>query len=367
MIYMKKVAIVLAKRTAIGAFNKSFKDKNIVDVAVLAIKKSIDKKILNEISSVIFGMVLQAGKGQNVARQISVKTGIKESASSYTVNMVCGSGMKAVTLGAQEIILGESEAVLVGGLESMSTAMADTMITDGLTDAFYNIPMGITAENIVEKYGLNRQEIDEFAFNSTQKAISAISNKKFEEEIVEVFGIKEDEFVRKNQSMEKLASLNPIFKNEGIITAGNSTGLNDGVAFLVLMSPEKAKELNLEILGYIESYATCGLDPRYMGLGPVYAIQKMLKKENLKIDDIDLFEINEAFSAQSLAVQKELNIPDNKLNVNGGSIALGHPIGASGARIIVTLINEMKKRNLKKGIASLCIGGGQGISVLVER
>lgn len=366
-IQKNKVAIVLAKRTAIGVFNRTFKEQNIVDLTVEAIKKTIDNKIIREINSVIFGMVLQAGNGQNVARQISIKSGVDESASSYTVNMVCGSGMKAITLGSQEILLNESDAVLVGGLESMSNALAGTMLKDGLTDAFYNIHMGITAENVAEKYGLSREELDEFSLKSTQKAIKAINEGKFKEEIVEVAGVDEDKFVKKDQSIEKLKSLKSIFKENGVVTAGNATGINDGSAFLVLMDIKKANELDLEILAYVNAYASCGLDPKYMGLGPVYAIRKLLEKENLKIEDIDLFEINEAFATQSIAVARELNIDENKLNINGGSIALGHPIGASGARIVVTLLNEMKRQNLKRGVASLCIGGGQGIAILVER
>lgn len=361
----KKVAIVLAKRSAIGAYRKSFLDKNIVNVATDIVKKTIDKNILNKIDTVIMGQVMQYGYGQNVARQISVKSGIPITASSYTINMVCGSGMQAVILGAKDILLGESKATLVGGLENMSSCKYEDLLRDGLTDVFNNYHMGITAENVAKKYGITREMCDNYALNSTQKAINNMH--KLKDEIIDLDFLNNDEYIRLEQSIEKLSKLKSAFKEDGVITAGNATGLNDGVAILLLLEESLAKKMNLEILGYIKSFASIGLEPEYMGLGPIYAIRKLLKKENLNVSDIDLFEINEAFATQCIACIKELNLDINKVNVNGGALALGHPIGASGARILVTLINEMKRQNLKKGIASLCIGGGQGLSVLVER
>ncbi len=361
----KKVAIVLAKRSAIGAYKKSFLDKNIVEVATEILKKSIDKNILNKIDEVIMGMVMQTNYGQNVARQISVNSGIPLNASSYTVNMVCGSGMKAIELAVNSILLGKSEVILVGGLENMSSVEYKSLLCDGLTDVFNNYHMGITAENIAKKYNITRRECDEFALNSTKKAIE--NTFKLSEEIVDLDYIFSDEHIRQDQSMEKLSKLKPAFMENGVVTAGNSTGLNDGVAILLLMEENVAKKLNLEILGYIKNVENIGLDPAYMGLGPVYAIRKLIDRENLNISDVDLFEINEAFASQVIACIKELSIDEKKVNVNGGALALGHPIGASGARIVVTLINEMKRRKAKKGIASLCVGGGQGLALLIER
>lgn len=362
---MKRVAIVLAKRTAIGGYKKSFLDKNIVDVATKLVTKSIDKKILNKVDEVIMGMVMQSGYGQNVARQISINSGIPIQASSYTVNMVCGSGMKAVELGANSILLGKSKIVLVGGLENMSNVDYSLLLRDGLTDVFNDYHMGKTAENVAKKYNITRKECDEFSLNSTKKAIENID--KLKEEIVEIEYINSDEHIRPDQNIEKLSKLKPAFLENGVVTAGNATGLNDGVAILLLMDEKIAKELNLEILGYIKNIKSVGLDPAYMGLGPVEAIKKTLEEENLSSSSIDLFEINEAFASQVIACIRELKIDEKKVNVNGGALALGHPIGASGARIIVTLINEMKRRNSKRGIASLCVGGGQGLCTLIER
>ncbi|MDK9580184.1 thiolase family protein [Sneathia sanguinegens] len=361
----KKVAIVLAKRTAIGGYKKSLLDKNIVDIATKLIKKSIDKKNINKVDEVIMGMVMQSGYGQNVARQISIKSGVPIKASSYTVNMVCGSGMKAVELGANSILLGKSKIVLVGGLENMSNVDYSLLLSDGLTDVFNNYHMGMTAENVAKKYGITREDCDKFSLNSTKKAIENLD--KLKEEIVELDDISNDEHIRLGQNIEKLSKLKPAFLKDGVVTAGNATGLNDGVAILLLMEDKVAKELNLEILGYIKNISCVGLDPKYMGLGPVEAIKKTVAIEKIDISDIDLFEINEAFASQVIACIRELKIDEKKVNVNGGALALGHPIGASGARIIVTLINEMKRRNSKRGIASLCVGGGQGLAVLIER
>lgn len=361
----KKVAIVVAKRTAIGAYKKSFFGKNIVDITTKLVKKSINKDILNKINKVIMGQVMQFGYGQNVARQISINSGIPIESSSYTVNMVCGSGMQAIINGVKDILLGESEIVLVGGLENMSNCKYEDLVKDGLTDVFNNYHMGITAENIAKKYNIARKDCDIYSLNSTKKAITNLD--KLKEEIVGIDGIKVDEHIRLDQNLEKLSKLKSAFIENGVVTAGNATGLNDGAAILLLMEENKARELNLEILGYIKAYSSVGIDPAFMGLGPVYAIKELLRKENLDISNIDIFEINEAFASQSIACIKELDIDKDKVNVNGGALALGHPIGASGARIVVTLINEMKRRNAKNGIASLCVGGGQGLSILIER
>ncbi len=363
----RKVAIVSAYRSPIGVYKKTFLDTDIIDMASVVVKKAMESVNLknNEIDSIILGSVLQGGRGQNVARQVGLKSGIDIKTPAYTVNMVCGSGLKAVMLGASEILTEENDIVIVGGLESMSTS--DLILKDGLTDAMGNYHMGITAENVAKKYNLSRKELDEFSLSSQKKAAKAIEQGKFKDEIVEINGINTDNFVRANQTMEKLSKLNPAFLENGVVTAGNTTGINDGVAILILMSDEKAKELGLEVLGYIESYASSGLEPEYMGLGPIYSTRKLLKKENLKIEDIDIFEINEAFASQSIAVIRELGLDIEKVNVNGGAIALGHPIGATGARLIVTLVHEMKKQKLNKGLASLCVGGGQGLSMIIGR
>lgn len=362
-----KIAIVAANRTAIAGFNKSFKNYEITDISSKLIDETLKKINLdkNLIDSIIFGSVLQAKRGQNIARQILLKSNIPESSTAYTVNMVCGSGMKAVSLAALEIMTNQADIVIAGGCENMSNA--NFMLEDGLYDNIINCHMGMTAENIALKYGFTREQLDDFAYNSQMKAKKAIENLRFSDEIIEVFGLKVDEHPRLNLERAKLDTLKPAFKEDGIVTAANSSGINDGAAILVLMTEKKAKELNLEILAYIEAFSDCGLDPKYMGLGPVYAIEKLCKKNDINLNDIEIFELNEAFAAQSLAVISKLNISKEKVNVNGGAIALGHPIGASGARILVTLIHEMKKSNLKKGIASLCIGGGQGIAMYITR
>lgn len=391
---MKEVVIVSAKRSPIGSFGGSLKNISAVELGTQVVTSALEEieLDLSSVDEVIMGNVLSAGLGQNVSRQIAIKAGIPKEASAFTINKVCGSGLKAVILGAQSISLGDNEVVAVGGVESMSQSpyiipnyrfgnkmgnatMVDTMMMDGLTDAFDELPMGMTAENIVEKYQLTRKEQDTFALSSQQKAEKAIKEEKFKEEIVPIVisnrkgktTITEDEYPRFGMTLESLSQLRPAFKKEGSVTAGNSSGINDGAACLILMSKEKAEELNLEILGRILSYATAGVDPRVMGLGPVAATKKALLKANLTVDELDLVEANEAFAAQSVSVMKELGLKPERVNVNGGAIALGHPIGASGARILVTLVHEMKKRKAKKGLATLCIGGGQGISLIIER
>lgn len=389
---MKKVAIVSAYRSAIGSFGGSLKD---MDVAVLgahitaaALKqKHIPKESVQE---VIFGNVLSSGLGQNIARQIAIKAGIPETVPAYAVNKVCGSGLQSVLLGTQAILLGDRDVVVAGGIEIMSQApylskasrfggklgnqeLEDSILRDGLTDAFSGIHMGITAENIAERYQLSREEQDQFALESQEKAARALASNRFADEIIPLTvqqGRKEmlfdtDEYPRET-SLEKLSQLRPAFKKGGTVTAGNASGINDGCAVVVLMSEEKAKELGIAPLAYIESYGTSGIDPAYMGLGPITASQEALAKIGKTVADIDLFELNEAFAAQALPVLAELGMDKEKVNVNGGAIALGHPIGASGTRILVSLVHELNKQNGKLGLCSLCIGGGQGISMIIS-
>lgn len=390
---MNKVAIVSAYRSAIGSFGGSLKDIEIADLGAQVLKQALEKKNIpaESIDEVIFGNVLSAGQGQNIARQIAVKTGLPQETSAYSVNKVCGSGLKSVLLAAQSIMLGDNDVVIAGGIEIMSQApylskhsrfgakfghleLEDSMLTDGLTDAFEGYHMGITAENVAERYQVTREEQDAFAFASQEKAAQAIAQGTFVDEIVPIslqtrkgeVIFDTDEYPRLTP-LDKLATLRPSFKKDGTVTAANASGINDGCAVLVLMSEEKAKELNVQPLAFIEAYATSGLDPAYMGFGPIPASQKALQKLGKTVDDIDLFEINEAFAAQSIPVVKELGIPADKVNVNGGAIALGHPIGASGSRILVTLIHELEKRNGKLGLCSLCIGGGQGISLIISK
>lgn len=390
---MNKVAIVSAYRSAIGSFGGSLKDIEIADLGAQVLKQALEKKNIpaESIDEVIFGNVLSAGQGQNIARQIAVKAGLPQETSAYSVNKVCGSGLKSVLLAAQSIMLGDNDVVVAGGIEIMSQApylskhsrfgakfghleLEDSMLTDGLTDAFESYHMGITAENVAERYQVTREEQDAFAFASQEKAAQAIAQGTFVNEIVPIslqtrkgeVIFDTDEYPRLTP-LDKLATLRPSFKKDGTVTAANASGINDGCAVLVLMSEEKAKELNSQPLAFIEAYATSGLDPAYMGLGPIPASQKALQKLRKTVDDIDLFEINEAFAAQSIPVVKELGIPADKVNVNGGAIALGHPIGASGSRILVTLIHELEKRNGKLGLCSLCIGGGQGISLIISK
>ncbi|MGV3022196.1 acetyl-CoA C-acetyltransferase [Streptococcus suis] len=390
---MSKVAIVSAYRSAIGSFGGSLKDIEIADLGAQVLKQALEKKNIpaESIDEVIFGNVLSASQGQNIARQIAVKAGLPQETSAYSVNKVCGSGLKSVLLAAQSIMLGDNDVVVAGGIEIMSQApylskhsrfgakfghleLEDSMLTDGLTDAFEGYHMGITAENVAERYQVTREEQDAFAFASQEKAAQAIAQGTFVDEIVPIslqtrkgeVIFDTDEYPRLTP-LDKLATLRPSFKKDGTVTAANASGINDGCAVLVLMSEEKAKELNVQPLAFIEAYATSGLDPAYMGLGPIPASQKALQKLGKTVDDIDLFEINEAFAAQSIPVVKELGIPADKVNVNGGAIALGHPIGASGSRILVTLIHELEKRNGKLGLCSLCIGGGQGISLIISK
>ena len=391
---MSRVAIVSAKRTAIGSFGGSLKDIPAATLGAEVVKKSLEEINLSPtlVDEVIFGNVLGAGLGQNIARQIAIFAGIPQEKSAFVVNKVCGSGLKSVVLGAQSILLGDNDIVVCGGVENMSAApyytkdvrfgaklgnfeLEDSIIHDGLTDAFENYHMGITAENIAEQFAISREQQDEFAVLSQQKASTAIEKGKFSNEIVpitiktrkeeKVFDT--DEFVRPSTNLESLAKLCPAFKKDGTVTAGNASGINDGAACVILMSEKRANELGINILGFIDGYATAGLDNKVMGLGPIPATRKVLDKLNLTTDDIDLFELNEAFAAQSIAVLNKLNLDTSKVNINGGAIALGHPIGASGCRILVSLVHELINENKNRGLCSLCIGGGQGISMVISR
>ena len=391
---MNRVAIVSAKRTAIGSFGGSLKDISAAKIGGELVKKALEDINLNPnlVDEIIFGNVLQTGLGQNVARQIAVNAGIPKEKSAFVVNKVCGSGLKSVVLGVQSILLGDNDVVVCGGVENMSAAphytknarfgqklgsfeLEDTIINDGLTDAFENYHMGITAENIAEQYNITREEQDEFALLSQKKATAAIENNQFANEIVpiviktrrEEIIFDTDEYVRPNATLESLAKLRPAFKKDGTVTAGNASGINDGAACVILMSEARAKELELEILAYIDGYASAGLDNKVMGLGPVPATQKVLEKLSLNIEDIDLFEMNEAFAAQSIAVTRLLSLDSNKVNTRGGAISLGHPIGASGCRVLVTLVHALINDNKEKGVCSLCIGGGQGIAMVISR
>ena len=391
---MNRVAIVSAKRTAIGSFGGSLKDISAAKIGGELVKQSLESINLNPnlVDEIIFGNVLQTGLGQNVARQVAVNAGIPKEKSAFVVNKVCGSGLKSVVLGVQSILLGDNDVVVCGGIENMSAAphytknarfgqklgsfeLEDTIINDGLTDAFENYHMGITAENIAEQYNITREEQDEFALSSQKKATAAIENNQFANEIApiviktrrEEIIFDTDEYVRPNTTLESLAKLRPAFKKDGTVTAGNASGINDGAACIILMSETRAKELGLEVLAYIDGYASAGLDNKVMGLGPVPATQKVLEKLSLNIEDIDLFEMNEAFAAQSIAVTRLLSLDSNKVNTRGGAISLGHPIGASGCRVLVTLVHALINDNKEKGVCSLCIGGGQGIAMVVSR
>lgn len=389
---MKKVAIVSAYRSAIGNFGGSLKDIELAELGSQVLTAALSNKQIpaDSIDEVIFGHVLSAGQGQNIARQIAICSGIPEETSAYTVNKVCGSGLKSVLLATQSILLGDNDVVVAGGIELMSQApylshasrfggklghltLEDSILKDGLTDAFNDYHMGITAENIAERYQISRKDQDSFAYNSQEKAANAIANGRFKDEIVPIklssrkgeTIFETDEYPRLTP-LDALAHLRPTFKKDGTITAANASGINDGCAVLILMSEEKARALGIQPLAYIEAYATSGLDPAYMGLGPIPASQKALNKMNKSISDIDLFELNEAFAAQAIPVIDQLGIDPNKVNVNGGAIALGHPIGASGSRVLVTLIHELLKQEKKLGLCSLCIGGGQGISLIIS-
>ncbi|HML36477.1 MAG TPA: acetyl-CoA C-acetyltransferase [Bacillota bacterium] len=392
---MREVVIVSAARTPIGSFGGALKDVPAVTLGAIAAKEAIKRAGIDPaiIDEVILGNVLQGGLGQNVARQIAMAAGVPKEVPAMTLNKVCGSGLRTVSLAAQIIKAGDADCILAGGAESMSQSgyvmptarwgarmgdakMVDMMINDGLTDAFHHYHMGITAENIVEQWGLTREELDQFATASQNKAEAAIKAGKFKDEIVPVeipqrkgdpVIFDTDEFPRFGATMETAAKLKPSFKKDGIVTAANASGINDSGAALIVMSKEKADSLGLKYLCKVKSYASAGVDPQIMGIGPVPASKNALEKAGLTVGDMDLIEANEAFAAQSVAVGKDLGFDSSKLNVNGGAIALGHPIGASGARILITLIYEMTKRDSKYGLATLCIGGGQGTSMVVER
>ena len=387
------VVITSALRTPIGRYKGSLKNLSASKLGSIAIKEVIYKSKLDleEIDEVIMGHVLTSGLGQNPARQASIGAGVPVSKPAHIVNQVCGSGLRSVVSGYQSISLGENKIVIAGGQESMSRAthaifyredkkfsekkLVDTMINDGLLDSFNDYHMGVTAENVAEKYKISRDEQDNFSLNSQKKTEKAYSQNRFKDELIKLqiedgdkkFIFEKDEHPRENLSIDDLRKLKTVFKENGTVTPGNSSGINDGAAALVLMSREQAEKKSLEPLVKIVSWATCGVEPSLMGLGPIPSIQEALSKANWKIDEVDLFEINEAFAAQSIAVIKELKIPEQKVNVNGGAIALGHPIGASGSRILVTLIHEMIKQDKRKGCAALCIGGGMGIAMCIER
>jgi acetyl-CoA C-acetyltransferase len=391
---MREVVIVSAVRTAIGTFGGCFKNVSAVELGTAVVKEAISRANIQPdmVDEVIFGNVLQAGLGQNVARQISIHAGIPIEKSSFVVNKVCGSGLKTVALAAQAIQNGDADIIVAGGTENMSLSpyimpsarwgarmgnveVVDTMVYDGLTDVYSKVHMGITAENIVTEYGFTREQLDAFAVESQARTLKAIADGRFKDEIVPFIIpskkgdtiVDTDEYPKAGQTMESLAKLRPAFKKDGFVTAATSSGINDGAACVVVMSKEKADELGLKALVTITSYASAGVDPQIMGTGPIPATRKALAKANLTIEDLDLVEANEAFAAQALSVVTSLNLNTDIVNVNGGAIALGHPIGASGTRILVTLIHEMVKRDSKHGLATLCIGGGQGISMIVSR
>ena len=389
----KSVVITSAVRTAVGSLGKSLKNVPADELGSSVINYSIkNSKVKNdEIDEVILGQVLTGGAGQNPARQAAMRSGIKKETPAYIVNQVCGSGLRSIASGFQSIKSGDSKIIFAGGQESMSlsphaihlrdgkklgdTEMTDTMIKDGLWDAFHGYHMGVTAENVANKYQVTRKDQDNFALKSQEKALKAQKENKFEDEIIN-FKIKskknevnfiKDEHPREGINLDALTRLKPVFKKDGTVTAGNSSGINDGAAAVTLMSLEEAEKRSLQKLVSIKSWASCGVDPALMGTGPIPASKKALEIAGWSIKDVDLFEVNEAFAAQSIAVLRTLSIPEEKVNVNGGAIALGHPIGASGSRILVTLIHEMIKRNVKKGLATLCIGGGMGIAMCIER
>ena len=389
----KSVVITSATRTAIGSLGKSLKNISGDELGSTVIKETIQRSKItpSDVDEVIMGQVLTGGTGQNPARQAAMKSGIPKEKPAYVVNQVCGSGIRSVASGFQSINSGDSKIVVAGGQESMSLAphaihlrdgkklgdaeLIDTMVKDGLWDAFHGYHMGVTAENVATKFQVTRQEQDKFALNSQEKALNAIKENKFKEEITKVkikskkaeIDFSKDEHPREGISLDGLTRLKPFFQKEGTVTAGNASGINDGAAAVTLMSDEEAKKRGLDKLVTIKSWASCGVDPSLMGTGPIPASKKALELAGWKIDDLDLLEVNEAFAAQSIAVLKTLGIQEEKVNVNGGAIALGHPIGASGTRILVTLIHEMIKRDSKRGLATLCIGGGMGIAMCIER
>lgn len=391
---MTRVVLAAAYRTPIGVFGGAFKDVPAYDLGATLIEHIIKETGLNpsEIDEVIIGNVLQAGQGQNPARIAAMKGGLPETVPAFTVNKVCGSGLKSIQLAYQSIVTGENDIVLAGGMENMSQSpmlvnnsrfgfkmghqsMVDSMVYDGLTDVFNQYHMGITAENLVEQYGISREEQDTFAVNSQHKAVRAQQNGEFDSEIVPVsipqrkgepILVTKDEGVRENVSVEKLSRLRPAFKKDGTVTAGNASGINDGAAMMLVMSEDKAKELNIEPLAVLDGFGSHGVDPSIMGIAPVGAVEKALKRSKKELSDIDVFELNEAFAAQLLAVDRELKLPPEKVNVKGGAIALGHPIGASGARVLVTLLHQLNDE-VETGLTSLCIGGGQASAAVVSK
>ena len=390
---MNDVVITGAKRTAVGSLGKSLRNIQSFELGAAVIKDFFNKSSLkkDDIDEVILGQVLTAGLWQNPARQAAIKSGIPKEKPAYIVNQVCGSGIRSVVSGFQSIKSDDSKIIIAGGQENMSltphaihlrngkklgdTELVDTMIKDGLWDAFHGYHMGVTAENVAEKFQITRDEQDKFALKSQKKALTAQKENKFKEEIVNLkikstkseIDFNKDEHPREGINLETLSKLKPVFKKDGTVTAGNASGINDGAAAVAIMSSDEAKKRNMDKLVSIKSWASCGVDPALMGTGPIPSSKKALDLAGWSVKDVDLFEINEAFAAQSIAVLKTLSIPEEKVNVNGGAIALGHPIGASGTRILVTLIHEMIKRDAKKGLATLCIGGGMGIAMCVER
>jgi acetyl-CoA C-acetyltransferase len=395
---MQKVVISEPLRTAIGSFGGTLKDTSTVKLGSTVIKEILKRTNVDpkEIDDCIMGSILTAGQGMNTSRQIALDAGLPIETPAFTINRVCGSGVQSIALAAQAIKAGDAEAIIAGGVENMNQApfylnkarygykmsmpkdeIVDGMVYDGLWDIFNDYHMGVTAENLAEAYNISREEQDQFAYKSQVKYKAAMEEGKFKDEIVPVMipqrradpiPFEIDEHPKGNTTVETLSKLRPAFKKDGTVTAGNASGINDGAAAVLVTSDEKSKELGLKPVASIISYAVAGVDPSIMGIGPVPAIQKALDKVGLSLDDIDLFELNEAFAAQSLAVLRDLPIPEDRINVNGGAIALGHPIGASGTRILVTLLHEMKRRkDAKRGLASLCIGGGMGIAIIVEK
>ena len=391
----QEIVIVSAVRTAVGAFQGSLKDVPATELGAIVIKEAVNRACLkpDQISEVIMGNVLQAGLGQNPARQAAINAGLPETVPSMTINKVCGSGLKSIHLAYQAIFAGDAEIVVAGGMENMSRApyllenarggfrmgdqkVVDSMISDGLTCAFNDYHMGNTAENLCDMYGISREEQDKFAARSQARAAAAVEAGKFQDEIVPVeipqrkgdpIVFSQDEYIKASSTEEKLGKLRPAFKKDGSVTAGNASGINDGAAAVVVMTKAKADELGLTPLATIAANGNAGVDPSIMGIGPVQAVKNALAKADMTLEDIELIEANEAFAAQSIAVDRELKFNHEILNVNGGAIAIGHPIGASGTRIFVTLLHEMQKRDAKTGLATLCIGGGQGVATIVKR
>lgn len=392
---MRQAVIVSAVRTPVGSFNGVFAQTKATELGAIAIREAIVRAGItpDQVEEVIMGNVLQGGQGENPARQAAIYAGIPQETPAWTMNKLCGSGLKAIICAAQSILLGDANIVVAGGMENMSLApyllpkarsgyrmgndvIYDSLLKDGLMDAFDDIHMGVTAENVAEQYGITREEQDRYSVRSQNRTEQAIKEGKFNEEIVPVsisqrkgepIIINQDEFPRFGATYESLSKLKPAFKKKGTVTAGNASGINDGAAAVVVMAKERAEALGLVPLATIRSYASAGVDPKIMGIGPIPASRKALDKAGLTIEDIDLVEANEAFAAQTLEVAKELKLNMAKTNINGGAIALGHPIGASGARILVTLLHELKRLKAKRGLATLCIGGGQGIALIVER